>query len=182
MHEIQPYKIVSFEEAPERKIELFQLVNACWNHAHAYYMKDKRHDRYASLAELEAEVKESKVFLLIDIQKNTLSGSIQFRTTYKKTQAYFGTLCIGKEYQGKGLAEKLITHVEAHAKKSGFSSLFILVVDCGEKLKEYYKKLGFKLTGDVVARGVDFLERVELAFRNKVHFVEMSKPLLLSRL
>ena len=172
------YRIAELSELPTEKTEeFFHVVNDCWNQAHSYYLVEERHDRYATIEQLKTEALKSKVYVLLDQQSGKIGGGVQFNTTYQKVNAYFGTLCIHKEYQGKGLAERLIKYVEKEAYKCHKQHLYIWVVDCADKLKKFYQGLGFTFTGKKFTRDSTFLERVKPNFKERVHFQEMVKLL-----
>jgi N-acetylglutamate synthase-like GNAT family acetyltransferase len=174
------YQILPFKFFPSRRLEeVFTLINRAWNKAHSYYMKEKKHDRYSTIEALENEVKKSHLFVLYDIRKDRFVGSVQFSRTYEKVHAYFGTLCISDEIAGQGFGEKLIQSVEKTAKELGHTRLFILVIACAEKLRSFYEKMGFRLTGKVVLRERSFIERVNDFYKTKVYFQEMCKDLKL---
>lgn len=170
--------LIPFDRLPPTKTkQLFDLANDCWQASHSYYILGERLNRYDHLNELEADLKKSKVYVLYDHKNDKIAASIQFNTKYKGKEAYFGTLCVAKEYQGKGLAERLIKHVEAKSVKAGHQKLYILVVALAEKLKNFYKRLGFHESGHIVKRDEAFLKRVKQVYVDKVHFQEMIKVL-----
>jgi GNAT superfamily N-acetyltransferase len=172
------YRIAELNELPvEKTEEFFHVVNDCWNHAHSYYLVEERHDRYASIEQLKTEALKSKVYVLLDQHSGKIGGGVQFNTTYQNVNAYFGTLFIHKEYQGKGLAERLIKYVEKEAFKCHKQHLYIWVVDCADKLKKFYQGLGFIFTGKVISRDSSFLDRVKPDFKKRVNFQEMVKLL-----
>ncbi len=173
-------KITALHELPgERFVELYQTINDCWNKSHSYYMTDERHDRYASFETFQSEISRGKADILFDMTHQRIAGSIQYHFTYKGHNSYFGTLCIGSAYQGKSLAEKLITHVEHQSIMSNCSHIYIWVVSCAEKLQGYYGRLGYRVTGEKFQRDIRFLQGVKPEFRHRVDFQEMAKPLLL---
>lgn len=58
---------------------------------------------------------------------------------------WLGSLAVKTEYQGQGIARKLIEIVKQEAKKMGFTELYLFAFDA--TIPRYYESLGWKIIG-----------------------------------
>lgn len=62
---------------------------------------------------------------------------------------YIHRLAVHPEYQGKGLAQKLMDFSEMYAKENGFSSVRLDTFSGNKRNNTFYKKRGYQKLGDI---------------------------------
>lgn len=88
-----------------------------------------------------------KLYLLIDKTKNSVAGTILLESEPEKNNAKFGLFAIAEEYQGKGLGQSLVSHVEKTAQSLGKKKMKIEVFVFAPSLAKHYERLGYSYTG-----------------------------------
>ncbi|AYW46997.1 GNAT family N-acetyltransferase [Tetragenococcus osmophilus] len=63
---------------------------------------------------------------------------------------YLDTLCVDKNYRGKGVGSELLTAAQVFAAKSGASVIGLCVDHQNEKAQHLYEEKGFKVVGEQV--------------------------------
>ena len=62
---------------------------------------------------------------------------------------YIHRLAVHPEYQGKGLAQKLMNFAEGYAKENGFVSVRLDTFSVNKRNNSFYQKRGYQKLGDV---------------------------------
>ena len=86
-------------------------------------------------------------------------------------RGFFALLSVDPDYQGRGLARRLVEAVETHCRSAGCTSLDLDVVNLREELPAFYDRLGFKPIATAPFPQPHKLKR-------DAHLVLMSKPLV----
>lgn len=63
----------------------------------------------------------------------------------KDTELYIGSFAVADDYRGKGFGTLLLNAVNAFAKKNGFETIILDVVDTNPRAYELYRRFGFKV-------------------------------------
>lgn len=63
----------------------------------------------------------------------------------KDTELYIGSIAIAEDYRGKGFGTQLLNAVNDFAKKNGFETIILDVVDTNPRAYDLYKRYGFKV-------------------------------------
>jgi glucosamine-phosphate N-acetyltransferase len=85
-----------------------------------------------------------KIFVAIDDEKVVGSTTLFIEPKFIHQGGLVGHIedvVVGKEYQGKGIGEKLIKASLDFAKNNG---CYKTILDCSEDIKPFYEKIGFK--------------------------------------
>lgn len=89
------------------------------------------------------------------------------------SHAYFGHLSVLPELQGMGLGRRLVRVAEALAEATGATSMSLRIVNLREELSRWYRSLGYREVGTA-----PFTHH---SLKRSCHFIEMTKPLAVSR-
>jgi RimJ/RimL family protein N-acetyltransferase len=121
----------------------------------------------------------NNLIALVNRVNRAIIGFIRYENHHDQDQSYgeFGLFAISPEYRGKGLGEKLIRLTERHAAKIGQSQIRIDVFTYFEKLKAYYIRLGYVLTGRVKAHEQFTNVKPEYQIEEDLYLEELSKDL-----
>ena len=65
-------------------------------------------------------------------------------TPREEKQGIVLALAVAKEYEGKGVAQKLMEHAEQWAREQGFKQLVLNVFAANAKVLKIYQKLGYE--------------------------------------
>ena len=63
----------------------------------------------------------------------------------KDTELYIGSIAVAEDYRGKGFGTQLLNAVNDFAKKNGFETIILDVVDTNPRAYELYKRYGFEV-------------------------------------
>jgi len=63
----------------------------------------------------------------------------------KDTDLYIGSIAVAEDYRGKGFGTLLLNAVNDFARKNGFETIILDVVDTNPRAYELYKRFGFKI-------------------------------------
>ncbi len=63
----------------------------------------------------------------------------------KDTELYIGSIAVSENYRGKGFGTQLLNAVNDFAKKNGFETIILDVVDTNPRAYELYKRYGFEV-------------------------------------
>ncbi len=63
----------------------------------------------------------------------------------KDNELYIGSIAVAEDYRGKGFGTQLLNTVNDFAKKNGFETIILDVVDTNPRAYELYKRFGFKV-------------------------------------
>ena len=63
----------------------------------------------------------------------------------KDTELYIGSIAVAEEYRGKGFGTQLLNAVNDFAKKNGFETIILDVVDTNPRAYDLYKRYGFEV-------------------------------------
>ena len=63
----------------------------------------------------------------------------------KDNELYIGSIAVAEDYRGKGFGTQLLNAVNDFAKKNGFETIILDVVDTNPRAYELYKRFGFKV-------------------------------------
>jgi predicted N-acetyltransferase YhbS len=100
-----------------------------------------------------------------------------FLTPTKERQNiwYLGSLSVDPEVQGSGMGQKLLKMSEEYLRQKGAIAVQIHVVQVRVHLLEWYRRRGYKETGDIepFPYGMEGIEPL----RDDTHFVVMQKDL-----
>ncbi len=128
-------------------------------------LTDLLHGAYAALADMgfryyathqtpkETQERISKGQCFVAVFKNKIIGTITYYnsvntydTPFLKTQgvSHFGQLGVDPDYQGDGIATKLIKHVEEIARSNGDKELALDTAEGAKHLIEWYERLGYR--------------------------------------
>lgn len=116
-----------------------------------------------------AGIIERHRFLVIDDRGQLIACA---RLRIDGDRGHFGMLSVHPEAQGRGLAKKLIVHMERLCVEAGCRWLDLEYVNLREELPAFYRRLGFEVTGET-PWPADELHRIS----RPAHFVTMSKAL-----
>jgi GNAT superfamily N-acetyltransferase len=109
--------------------------------------------------------------LVVDRPDRSLAACVFVKVSGER--GYFGLLAVDQADQGRGLGPALIHAAEDFARSKGATVMDITVVNVRTNLLKYYRRLGY------VADGTEpYVHRPVL---QPVHFVKMSKPLVVAR-
>ena len=61
------------------------------------------------------------------------------------TELYIGSIAVAENYRGKGVGTQLLNAVNDFAKKNGFETIILDVVDTNPRAYELYKRYGYKV-------------------------------------
>lgn len=78
---------------------------------------------------------------------NIIQGCIYLRR--EGDHLYIGMLSVSPRLQNKGIGKLLLQKAEQEAQKSGFKSIVMTVITMRKELIEWYKRHGYKETGEV---------------------------------
>lgn len=67
-----------------------------------------------------------------------------FEKEFNDGEYYIDSIAVSSEYQGRGIAKKLINFVENEGKKKGYKKMSLIVHENKEKPHSIYKKLGYE--------------------------------------
>ncbi len=66
-------------------------------------------------------------------------------------------LCVGPEYQGQGIGEKMMHHVNDHARRSGYGATHHLAAKENKAAIRLYERMGYRNLGAIHVFGKDFV-------------------------
>jgi GNAT superfamily N-acetyltransferase len=154
----------AIREAQEADVEaIAELVNL------AYVVEDFFKVGPRTDAEEIATIVERRRFFLVE------DGGRAAACAYlgiEDGRGHFGMLSVHPDAQGRGLARRLITHMERFCVERGCTHLDLEYVNLREELPAFYRRFGFEITGEAPWPAAE-LHRIS----RPAHFVTMSKPL-----
>ena len=115
---------------------------------------------------------KERIFVLDD--GGEIKGCVQ--VTDSGDSVLLGMLSVPVELQGKGLGAKLIRFVEEDARKRGFKSVKMHVLDVRTELLSYYERKGYRRTGDFSEWPWGDL-KWGIPKRDDLKFVVLAKPI-----
>ena len=87
----------------------------------------------------------------------------------KNTELYIGSIAVAEDYRGKGFGTQLLNAVNDFAKKNGFETIILDVVDTNPRAYELYKRFGFEV---IKKRKFGFITRsAGFSFTYKMKFL-----------
>jgi len=66
-------------------------------------------------------------------------------------------LCVASECQGKGIGEKMMRHVNDHARRSGYGATHHLAAQENKAAIRLYERMGYRNLGEIHVFGKDFV-------------------------
>jgi ribosomal protein S18 acetylase RimI-like enzyme len=109
-------------------------------------------------------------FFLVGEEAGTVLGSVYVEI--KRERAYLGLLSVLPSFQGSGIGRKMVQAAEDFAKSHRCTSIDLSVVNLRIELPPFYRKLGYRETGEIAP----FPDRV-LVTDGPCYFVMMAKKL-----
>lgn len=116
-------------------------------------------DTYPSVEVFENDIKLNQLWVLKD--GNKIIGSIVISSiideeykiidwlTPNDKNCYIHRLAVHPNYQGKGLAQKLMSFAEAYAKENKYVSVRLDTFSVNERNNKFYQKRGYQKLGNV---------------------------------
>jgi ribosomal protein S18 acetylase RimI-like enzyme len=96
--------------------------------------------------ELIQTIQDPKNTILKFTDTDKIIGSVLL--VQKEEQLYLGMLTVSPELQNSGIGKKMLAEAENHAKALGLSSIIMTVISVREELIAWYKRNGYKDTGE----------------------------------
>ncbi len=107
-------------------------------------------------AEVAALLAGSGVFLVLDhAEPGRLAAAVHVEA--REGCAHFGMLAVDPALQGRGLARRLLTAVEAYARAAGCTVVELDVFDVRSELPPFYASLGYRPVGTRAFRAPELL-------------------------
>ena len=143
------FQTATIEDAPK----LSDLVNSAYRGdsskqgwtTEADLLDGQRTDPQSLITDIETPHYQFE--LAFEGRSSNLMGSIQLIKELPDT-LYFGMLTVDPTLQGQGVGKILLAHAESVAKAYGFKKLRCVVIPSRTELVEFYKRRGFKETGN----------------------------------
>jgi ribosomal protein S18 acetylase RimI-like enzyme len=144
---------IEFTQADDSHVEeLVELVNSAYRGdsskqgwtTEEHLLGGQRVDEDGILENIERE--GSVILIAEDDDTGKLLGCVHLENHSGK--CYLGMLTVDPTLQKKGIGKMLIDESEAFAMFWGCTHLYMTVISVRTELIEYYKKQGFKLTGE----------------------------------
>ena len=138
--------------------ELLEVTKAC---AQAMIINGiyQWNEDYPSYEAFEKDIEIGQLWVLKE--SNNIIGSVVISEimdqeykeiewlTLNANNAYIHRLAVHPEYQGKGLAQKLMDFAEGYAKENCFLSVRLDTFSVNKRNNTFYKKRGYQKLGDV---------------------------------
>lgn len=138
--------------------ELLEVTKAC---AQAMIANDiyQWNEDYPSYEAFEKDIEIGQLWVLKE--SNNIIGSVVISEimdqeykeikwlTSNANNAYIHRLAVHPEYQGKGLAQKLMDFAEGYVKENCFLSVRLDTFSVNKRNNTFYKKRGYQKLGDV---------------------------------
>ena len=92
--------------------------------------------------------KEGSVFLKYLDEDQKISGCVNLQKHPRGI--YLGMFSVDPDQQGAGIGKKLLMAAESHAKTVGSPTIYMYVISVREELINWYKRYGYRETGERV--------------------------------
>lgn len=107
-------------------------------------------------AEVSALLAGGGAFLVVDHgEPGRLAAAVHVEA--REGCAHFGMLAVDPALQGRGLARRLLTAVEAHGRAAGCTVVELEVFDVRSELPPFYASLGYRPVGTRAFRAPELL-------------------------
>lgn len=107
-------------------------------------------------AEVSALLAGGGAFLVVDHgEPGRLAAAVHVEA--REGCAHFGMLAVDPALQGRGLARRLLTAVEAHGRAAGCTVMELEVFDVRSELPPFYASLGYRPAGTKAFRAPELL-------------------------
>ena len=116
--------------------------------------------------------KDGSVFLKYVDEDQKISGCVNLQQHPRGI--YLGMFSVDPDQQGAGIGKKLLMAAESHAKTVGSPAIYMYVISVRDELINWYKKYGYRETGERVAFPEDGLTGQHL---QELEFMILEKPM-----
>jgi len=140
-----------------------------WTHEADLIEGDIRTDE----AELSQLLSNPSAVILLCLNGEQLVGSVYLERD--KNELYLGMLSVDPKQQAKGIGKALLAKADEYAGEQGCSAIVMTVISVREELINWYRKYGYKPTGETEPFPEDQHFGVP---RKPLHFVVLKKSLV----